>query len=352
MPANDTPIVSRFEADLLTILQGCLGRLPQPGLLSLLHRPVARPACLSRAAVELVQDTLARGATVLTAQSGWQRARFLRAGQIVEGRVWERTPPQQLGLAFSPRSLDFLIWVTATAADDPKQVWTPHRSPPAQLGDSWLFAQAYQAVRGTEIGRLWRQREPWRSDAWCQLHFAADFQPATGSPPLDFKPLFSPAGLALLEANQTELARCWVAMETVKAQATSSERLRAMAHNQSRVLTPFLAAIDKAERRDLARFLLIALEQLLRPDPAVRTMLPQLDLTGLRLADRQQVYRDGLFLVERCEQLAAWQTQARGIGYFDEGYSAAQLWKADWEAYKGDVTAARARRLLLQSEWV
>lgn len=352
MAATGITVVSRFEGDLLTILQGFLGRLPPSALAALLHRTSARPTCLSRPAVELVQETLAKGATQLIARGGWKQDRFLRAGQMVTGAVWQRTSPRELGLDFSPRTLDFLIWATATAANDSQQLWTPKRkSPRGTLGDSWLLTQAYRAVRGVEAGRLWRQREPWRSDAWCQLHFAVDFSLAAGSPPLDFAPLLTPAGIALLEAGQKELADCWLAMETAKAQVTLPGRLRSMAISQGRVLTPFLAAIDKLGRRDLARFLLDALERLLRPEPTLRMLLPALDVSGQRLADRQQAYRDGLFLLTKCDQLAAWQGEARTVGYFDEGYSAAQLWKADWEAYKGDVMAARARRLLSQAEW-
>jgi hypothetical protein len=43
------------------------------------------------------------------------------------------------------------------------------------------------------------------------------------------------------------------------------------------------------------------------------------------------------------ETLAAWQDRARYVGYYDEGYQASQLWKAEWEAANGDRVAARAR---------
>ena len=70
-------LVSRFEADLLTILQGFLGHVPRSHVLPLLLRPGRqRPPCLSRAAVELVQDTLAKGATLLVAEDGWRQERL------------------------------------------------------------------------------------------------------------------------------------------------------------------------------------------------------------------------------------------------------------------------------------
>jgi hypothetical protein len=30
------------------------------------------------------------------------------------------------------------------------------------------------------------------------------------------------------------------------------------------------------------------------------------------------------------------------VGYFDEGYAASQLWKADWEAHAGDLLCEHA----------
>jgi hypothetical protein len=46
------------------------------------------------------------------------------------------------------------------------------------------------------------------------------------------------------------------------------------------------------------------------------------------------------------EALEQWQQQALSVGYFDEGYQASQLWKADWEAANGNVVAARARAVV------
>jgi hypothetical protein len=45
------------------------------------------------------------------------------------------------------------------------------------------------------------------------------------------------------------------------------------------------------------------------------------------------------------ERLRIWARQARAIGYFDDGYQAAQLWKYDWEHYQGDALADRARAI-------
>jgi hypothetical protein len=347
---DELPRVSRFEADLLTILQGFLGHVPRSQVLPLLARSCERTKCLSRTAIDLVQDTLAKGATLLVAQEGWREERFLRREQAISGRVWERTPPGELGLAFSPQALDFLMWATAAPLDRNEAAWQPAAE--LALGDRWLLTMAYETVRLTDIGRLWTGRQPWRSEPLCQLLFAGDFEHGTRAAPLDFTPWLSPAGVAFLEAWQTRLAARWIEMELAKSTATSAEQLRAIGRSQERVLSAFLDAIDRVGRRDLARFLLVGLRQILKGGPALRQWVGESLLTGLRLADRQATYRDALALVAASERLVAWQSQARGTGYFDEGYHAAQLWKSDWEAYNGERTCALARGLLDQTAWV
>jgi hypothetical protein len=46
------------------------------------------------------------------------------------------------------------------------------------------------------------------------------------------------------------------------------------------------------------------------------------------------------------ERMGRWNLRARGIGYYDEGYAAAQLWKADWEDLAGDRLCAESRARL------
>ena len=50
--------------------------------------------------------------------------------------------------------------------------------------------------------------------------------------------------------------------------------------------------------------------------------------------------------LRQLERLRGWARRARGTGYFDEGYAAAQLWLADWEAHGGDDLCARAQGIL------
>src|SRR5947209_5453334 len=81
--------------------------------------PPPPPACLSRPAVRLVKDALAKGCVFLLARrGGWRVERHLRGGRVAEGRLWQRTPPAELGLTFSRHALEFLVWITAARPGD------------------------------------------------------------------------------------------------------------------------------------------------------------------------------------------------------------------------------------------
>src|SRR5262245_50950508 len=98
--------VSRFEANLLRLLHFFLQQAPIQQALPLLESRLDRPSCLGRNATELVRDALGKGIVMLLVRAGgWRIERFLREEKPVEGRLWERTTPNRLGLHFSGNSL-------------------------------------------------------------------------------------------------------------------------------------------------------------------------------------------------------------------------------------------------------
>src|SRR4051812_20827770 len=118
--------VSRFEANLLRLLYYFLRREPAERALPLVEQRLEAPSCLSRPAVRLVQDALAKGCTFLLAQrGGWRDERHLRGERIVGGRLWQRTSPAELGLSFSRQTLTFLMWITSARPGDKDPAWQP-----------------------------------------------------------------------------------------------------------------------------------------------------------------------------------------------------------------------------------
>jgi hypothetical protein len=342
--------VSRFEADLLRILHGLLRRAPRERIVPLVLNRCPRPPCLSPAAVALVQEALGKGCVWLLARGGgWLRQRQLRGGRVVEGRLWERTPPAELGLTFSRHVLGFLLWLTASRPGDPQPRWDPGASE-WTVGDRVFLYFAHEVLRDTPVAPALREQPAFAGHVLCRLAFPADFAELSGTVALDWAPWIAGTGACVLEALQPVLAQRWVEVERSKAQIINGQRMRALGRIQERILGGFLEAVEAAGRRDLARFVLEAASRLLAGSPAATAWTAALDVSQLRLADRTATYQAAVAFLRQLRRLREWERQARGVGYFDEGYVASQLWKADWEHWQGETLADKADAVMRQLE--
>ncbi len=335
--------VSRFESNLLSLLRCLFGQVPVEQGLAVLAKPAPRPRCLSADAVALVEDTLAKGMVGWLGRLGMPRERHLRAGAVADGRLWQRTPPEELGLAFSPLSLEFLLqwlsndWKTiATKIDD------------ATVGDRLLFCLAHDRFRDLDVGRLLAEKwPPLHRDGLCRLMFLDELRDTDQrQSTIQWHVWTSGVGACVLEAMQEALAERWTLLERAKETRSEVQAMQSLGANQQRVLGEYLEALAVAERRDLARCFLMAGQQLLREAPTARRWIGKLQLQGQRLADRVQLYRAALALLVQFERLQQWERDCRGVGYFDEGYAASQLWKADWERFQASASCERAAAIL------
>jgi hypothetical protein len=341
--------VSRFEASLLRLLYYFLRREPIERALPLVEARSEPPACLSAGSVRLVKEALAKGCTFLLAQrGGWRDERHLRNERPVSGRLWQRTPPEKLGLSFSKQSLEFLLWITAARPGDKQPAWQPDHDE-LTLGDLLLLFFAHEGLRDTVEGLgapTLRKRAPYMSHGLCWLAYPEDFTQAPGEAVPSFAPWTDGVGACILEALQPDLQARWVHVESGKERIEQPATMRALGTAQDRVLTSFLDAVEKAGRRDLARFLLRAAYGLLGAHAHPGMWTGALQMGGQRLADRAATYQAATVLLRHLERFAAWTRWARSCGYFDDGYEAAQLWLADWEQYEGDTLVARAQIII------
>ena len=123
--------------------------------------------------------------------------------------------------------------------------------------------------------------------------------------------------------------------------------MRGLGASQDRVLDAFLAALEGANRRDLARFLLRAASPPARPSRPTRACGPgRLQMGGQRLADRAATYQAATSLLRHLDRLAGWARWARGVWRFDDEFAVAQLYLSDWEQYQGDDLVARAQAIV------
>ena len=345
--------VSSFEANLLRILHGFFGRVSADRVLGLVETEIDCPRCLSRNAVELVKDTLQKGVTFYLAhQGGWRRARFLRNDRIAQGRLWNRTPPEELGLSFSEHSLRFLMWITANHPNRSRRKPVPAESE-LTTGDRLLLFLAYEALRGTEPIRGLMEQPPFRRHALLWLMDLPDFVELDWPNQWDFSSWMEGPGAWVVETLQSRLCLAWFNMEHQKSRIINPNAMRRLGELQHRMLTQFFDACETAGRQDLCRFFLAAMHQYLRDTPtAGRANQPapfqQLHLKDLRIVDRFEVYQAAATGLRQMDRLERWNRVARSVGFYDEGYAAAQLWKADWEDLEGDRLCSESQARLRQ----
>jgi hypothetical protein len=337
--------VSKFEFNLLRILRFMVGHFPADQGMQLVRAAVSRPECLSGGAVDLVRDTLSKACVLfLVKQGGWRNDKYLRDGMPTPGRVWDRIPLEERALFFSRPVLEFLIWATAEKVNETKSPWdaAPKALSPA---DELFFWLAFDAIRtDPDLLAALRKKDAFRLNRLCWLSFPGDMVGDEDPVPPNFAPMLEGQRAVLLECLQWHLTHRWVKSERAKGQVGDWKRMRQQGRAEFAALQAFLKAADEANRTDLARFVLNTNAALFTTD-----MTPVFWTGGLqgsgppRLADRLDTQRSALAVPRQMEVLEAWQQRALGVGYFDEGYQASQMWKADWEAANGDQVAARAR---------
>jgi hypothetical protein len=343
--------VSRFEASLLRLLRSLLRHVPGEAGPPTPAGKLALPKCLSANCVHFVRDSLSKGCVLYLAKAGgWRRERHLREGRPATGRLWERNPPEELGLSFSLHSLHFLVWLTAGRPE--KHEWQP-QAPELTTGDQFLLFLAYANLREQEAGQALRNRSVIQKHGLITLFFPEDFGLVANPPALDFLTWTKNAGAGIVEALQPRLHQRWLALERGKHEIKDWLKMRQLGQSQERVLSGFLQAAREANRPDLARFLLKAMAELLSPDLSPKFWLAGLQGSGPpKLAERLDVQRGALATVRQFERFGEWTKWAGSVSFVDDEdqYAAAQLWLGDWEQNRGRELLSVAEQLLRQIE--
>ncbi|HJZ53609.1 MAG TPA: hypothetical protein VKE74_01540 [Gemmataceae bacterium] len=338
--------VSKFEFNLLRILRFFFGEFPADQGLQLVRASVARPDCLSPAAVHFIKDTLAKASVLfLVREGGWRNDRYLRQNTPTGGRVWDRIPLDERTLEFSGHVVEFLLWTTAEKAHETK---TPWDAPAKELtpADEFFFWRAFDACRADpDLVAVLRRKAAFKKNPLSWISFPGELGGEADEPAVpDFRPLFTGLPAVLLECLQPHLAGRWIRSERAKGQIGDWKKMRQQGRAEFAALVAFLEAADRAKRTDLARFVLKTNAAIFQTDLTPVFWTGGLQGSGPpRLADRLDTQRSALAVPRQMEVLESWQQRARSVGYFDEDYQASQLWKHDWEAADGERVAARAR---------
>ncbi len=345
------PAVSRFEYNLLRILRFVLGAMPVEQARGLIVQEIGTPpTCLGRTCIRLAEDTLAKGLVLhLVRAGGWRAERMLSRGEVATGRAWERHPLEERALELGPHPMSFLMWLTAHKPDKAGELFD---APPGELtpADCLFFALALDALRPlTEVHAALVKRGVFAKNPLCWLLSPGDFAGLDSPVAPDFAPWMAGLGAVILECWQPLLTTRFTLSERSKGQTGDWRQLSALGRAELALFENYLGAAESAGRPDLARFVLNAGRAVLGTPGELTVQYWTGGLQGAgpgRLADRLENRRLALAVVAQLTRLQQWVTAARGVGYFDEGYAASQVWKADWDDAGGDALSRRATELL------
>ena len=340
--------VTLFEDRMLSIARAVVRIAPAESAQSYLFDSLPAQPGLTAKCLELLQELLAQGCVKYLARQGWRRERFLRDGQPVTGRVWERHSIDELKLRFTRNAFDLVKWLTAEPPDTTKR-WTLALDD-LSIADQLVVFLAYDCFHDSEARAVWRAWPVFAGNPICHLMYPSDFVQLE-SPVPDFNEWMRGLGGAILEAMQRPLTAAWLSIEYEKRFINDWKIMGEIAAAQDTVLQRFCESVERWGRRDLARFLLHAATTYCTPDRAAEDVIGGLiGSTPRRLAERYAIQGRAGVLARALARWRDWRRQASTIGYFDEGYAAAQMLLADWEDAGADAAYVNAERLMHELE--
>lgn len=368
-------VVAESEAELIRLLRALiLGNAT--GATGRLFRMISLPPAISSACERMLADALAQVWPALWRRSGALPITTADGERARRGRIWElRTP---VGLQFSTVTLQLLRWlILSPPLPEPR---TPRRGrrvervreadevgvdriavkdrwlgPAPTVGDQIIGYLALEATAGTPMQARIAAHWPVRHMALTWLAFpeamSAEVPPelaaqtsgndadAQAAVLAGMAGLTTGAGAVVVEALAGDLARRWRAIELMKRQITDPRALVALGSAQDTMLGAFMAACDQANRRELAAFVIDAVEPLLTRGLSPAPIALDVSTT---LAIRAQARLAAGALLRSVVRWAAWDESHRGVRFMDDEYAASQLLLARFEPIGAAGTAQAA----------
>jgi len=319
---DELPQVAASEADILMMARALIGGPSgTDDIWALLCATRAMPPKLGETSARLLEDTLRQVWRALWLRGGARPATSIGGGEPRRGRLWERhavTP-----LPFTAATVRLLRWLVATPFAAPASTLPELPAMPLAIGDQVMVYLALDAARMTPALRGIAIQPFVRQAPLAWLGFASVLAahgepvPATG-----YEALVDGVGAIVIEALQVELAKRWSGAELAKRGVTDPAELLALGAAQDAVLTAFMGACDARGRRDLAGFVLEAVQPLL-----ARNLPPtpgELDPRA-PLSTRARARTAAGALLRGVVRWSEWDQQHRGVRFIDDNYGAAQL---------------------------
>lgn len=313
-----TLVMTRAETNVLTLARVAVGAIPAHDAMRLLVSTVAVPGKLGPTARAALSDTLSRGTVLsLVRQGGWQ--------EVEQKRLWERisAPP----LRFTSNVVRLLNWMLQSPLSELEQAPLQLQGPLTVAEDA-LVALMIDRLRGTGCDVALVRQPALRALPLTVLSHAGLFAREAS---LDQVPAFDVAALSpWVEGLRSLMARSWLSIERSRRDLTEPSVLSRLGRAQESVLGSWLDALQAAQRRELATFIIDAAVPWVTPerkvDDFVHSMTPDAPLR-----ERTEARRRSAVLVRTLGVLRQWDQEHRAVRFIDDGYDVAQRLVADWE---------------------
>lgn len=340
--------VAASEYDILTLTRGLVGQESLAALEGLLRRSRKLPDKMGPTSMGILQDTLAKGVVLqLARRGGWRTDRYLKAGEVAEGRAWMRhTPPV---FAFSEFSIKLIRWLASQPVGNSD---CPALSvKPKTLADELLMYFTLDVTMQLRCDTGVVRQPAFRGSPLCWLGFpdrlARDELEVNVTPEL-FEPLLGGDGPLVVECLQQHLASRWAWIEWNKQTIRWNAAMTELGNGQEAVASAWLQATDAANRRDLCKFLINAATDVLRGHAPADRWVQNLEARGPLRERTGARHAAGAFL-RMVRTLHGWAEESGSIRFFEDEYEAAQLYLTQWERL-GDEGFVHAERIIRELE--
>jgi FtsH ternary system domain X6 len=314
-PDDGPPQVAASEADLVTMARALIAPHTYD-MWSLVASSRPMPPKIGPTAARLVADALAQMWPALWKRDGARPGASIDNGRVVRGRGWERhavTP-----LVYSSTTIALLRWMVGNALASGGHI---EKLPtmPVQIGDQIAIYLALDVTAGTPAQAVIARQPLVQATPLAWLGFP---HLMTGTDTPDLEALVTGAGAIVVEALTLDLAARWRTIELGKRTMIDPDALVALGKAQDAILDGFMAACDRAGRRDLAGFVLEAALPLL--ERGIAPIPTDLDVTK-PLSVRAAARNAAGALLRGVQRWREWDERHRGVRFLDDDYEASQL---------------------------
>ncbi|MFT3698911.1 MAG: hypothetical protein QM831_37535 [Kofleriaceae bacterium] len=310
--------VAASEAELIEMTRA-LTAPHQLDVWSLLAGSRTLPAKIGPTCAHLIADALGQIWPALWKKDGARPGANIRAGKVVRGRGWERN--KVAPLEFTQYTIAFIRWLVemplATAGVVDKLA-----SKPAGIGDQVVSYLALEVASETPAQLTIARASKVSLSPLCWLGFAHILPGEPPDEPEAWDALCTGPGAVVIEALQGELAKRWRTVELEKRQMTDPDTLIKLGDAQDATLEYFMQACTRAQRRDLACWVIDAMVPLLGRQ--VAPFPNDLDRTK-SLQQRTNARKAAGSLLRGMSTWLEWDRMHRGVRFLDDDYEASQL---------------------------